>query len=218
MNTLEELYHLGDNCAPGIIINDILKCKIKKLFMLGGYSFNDILFYLKDGNYEKIYNEENLIIQEDKSIKHSLYNFVFNHDYNVINSKITNYNFIKDRFNIKIKNFKDMLLTEKTCVFITFNTNVDNLKINEMIDWFSHNKKNFYLIIFTDKEYNNSNIEYSNKYSVIKLKNSCDGWFAQERKQKIILYNEVYNEFIKCLEKNNIKHDYPLTITQEHIP
>jgi hypothetical protein len=72
------------------------------------------------------------------------------------------------------------------------------------------------LIIFTDKEYNDTII--NKNLSVIKLKNSCHGWFALDRKPKIILYTEVYNEFIKCLEKNNIKHDYPLTITQEHIP
>lgn len=90
-----------------------------------------------------------------------------------------------------------MLLSENTCVFITFTPNVDSLKINEMIDWFSRNKKNFYLIIFTDKEYNDTII--NKNLSVIKLKNSCHGWFALDRKPKIILYTEVYNEFIKCL-------------------
>ena len=56
------LYHLGDHCEPGIIINDILNIKTKTLFMLGVYSFNNIISYLNDNDYEKIYDKKYLQI------------------------------------------------------------------------------------------------------------------------------------------------------------
>jgi len=33
-----ELYHLGDQCEPGIIIDDILNIRQKTLFMLGNFT------------------------------------------------------------------------------------------------------------------------------------------------------------------------------------
>lgn len=55
-----ELCHLGDDCALGIIIDDILQRHKKMLFMLGVFKFNDILFYLNNNNFENIYNKTNL--------------------------------------------------------------------------------------------------------------------------------------------------------------
>ena len=202
-----DLCHFGDQCAPGIIIDDILKQQIKTLFMLGLYSFNNILSYLKDGNYENIYNEENLIIQPDKYVIHRLYNFGFNHEYTVGNSKINNYAFVRDRFNIKI--FKEMLLSENMCIFISFTHNVNALKLNDMLSWLTINKKNFHLMIFTNKKHN---VIYDPRQcSIITLKNSYDSWYAMKTEPKMILYKEIYEEFIDCLKKCDIKHNFPMT-------
>ena len=57
-----DLYHFGDQCAPGIIINDILKQKNKKMFMLAVYIFNDILNYLTEFDLNSIYDKKYLVI------------------------------------------------------------------------------------------------------------------------------------------------------------
>ena len=207
MNDID-LCHFGDRCAPGIIINDILKYGIKGLFMLGKYSFNDILMYLNDCNYENIYNKNELIILPDNEVKHSKYNFVFNHDYIIDKSNLTNYNIVRDRFDLKIKNFRNMLSSDNMCVFITFSDNVDSLKIEEMINWLKLNKKRFHLIIITNKEYSIKNILH---LSIIKLNPSYEQYWRMDVKPKAALYEEIYEVFINCLKQNNIEHKFPLT-------
>jgi hypothetical protein len=209
-----DIYHFGENCATGIIINDILKNKTKTLFMLAQYAFNDILSYLKDGNYESIYDKKYLMIIPpwNDTVKHTKYNFLFNHDYKIENSQITNYDFIRNRFDLKIKNFKEILSSPKLCIFISFikKKNINNLKITEMLEWLSINKKHFHLIIFTSQDYK-TKYKYNSKLcSIIKLKNKWRHWYLLDRKSKIILYNEIYEKFINCLKQNKIKHDFPL--------
>ena len=207
-----ELCHLGEHCAPGILINDILKIKKKTLFMLGTYTFNNILRYLYDCNYENIYNKQHFTITSDNYVEHILYNFKFNHDYQLQNSEIINYEFIRDRFNIKIKNFREMLSNESMCIFITFTTDVDNLKIKEMLHWLSLNKKNFHLIIFTNSIENNI---YIKNLSIICLKNRFDEWYLTSN--RTTLYKEIHQEFINCLKYYNIEHNFPLTTEEEFI-
>ena len=205
-----ELYHFGDQCAPGIIIDDILKINKKTLFMLGFYSFNNILYFLQDNNYEQIYNRDNLIVETHENVRHNKYNFVFNHDYKITDWQINNYDFIRDRFDVKIRHFREMLSSEDKCIFITFTSNVDSLKIQEMLEWLTHNKRNFYLVIFTHNEY--SNTQYFNNCSIIKLDNSyegSEGWWQMEYNKKKTLYNEIYGKFLQCLNNNNIWHNFP---------
>ena len=194
-----ELYHLGDQCAPGIIIDDILNIHNKTLFMLGVYKFNDIIKYLNDNsnnNYEIIY-EDKLLIIDNNTVKHSLYNFHFNHDYKLLNDKITNYDIIKNRFDIKIKNFKEMLISDNLTVFITFSDNVDNLNIINWINWINKNKKLYHLIIFTSNNYKNTiDIKDLSNLSIIKLKQKYNGWWKMIITEKLLLYNEIYEKFI----------------------
>ena len=121
-----ELCHLGDDCASGIIIDDIIYQKKKLLFMLGEYNFNDIFNYLNDNKFEEIYNKDKLIIVKN-GVKHKDYNFLFNHDYVINNYTLTNYDFIKLRFDEKIKNFRGILASGNTCIFITFTKDIDKL-------------------------------------------------------------------------------------------
>ena len=44
-----EFFQFGDfTCSTGIIMKDILNIKKKDIFMLGGYSVKDIIFYLNE--------------------------------------------------------------------------------------------------------------------------------------------------------------------------
>jgi hypothetical protein len=208
------LYHLGDNCEPGIIINDILNIKTKTLFMLGVYRFNDIICYLNDNHFEKIYDKNYLEISDTNNVVfHKLYNFQFNHDYKIKDSKIDNYDFIKERFDIKIKNFRDMLVDENNTIFITFSGNVNNLKILDMLEWFDTNKKSFHLIIFTNNSYTLDS-SFSKKITIIKLDNSYHNWYKMEKLPKNVLYKEIYDKFINCLTLCNIKNEFPKTFEE----
>jgi len=204
-----DLCHLGDDCAPGIIIDDILKQNKKHLFMLGVYPFNNILLYLKDCNYEKIYDKNELVITPNNKVRHKKYNFIFNHDYKITDSQINNYHNIRDRFNLKINNFREIMKSEKMCVFIVFTKNVDNLKIIEMVEWLSNNKKNFHLMIFTS---NTNNVSNSTYWTIINLNNDYNRWFEMNETCKNTLYEEIYEKFINCLNQCNIKHTFSLKI------
>jgi hypothetical protein len=193
-----DLCHFGNNCAPGIIIDELLNIKKKTLFMLAIYHFNDILYYLNDNNYENIYNRELLYIQKKNFVKHKTYNFVFSHDYICDNNEISNYDLIKERFDIKISNFKNMLQSEDMTIFINFTLFLHNLKIQDMLKWLENNKKTFHLIIFTNNEYDINNYNYNN-LSIIKLDLTFNEWWLMELQCKMDLYKEIYEKFIKCL-------------------
>jgi hypothetical protein len=203
-----KLVHFGNDCAPGIIINDILNIKGKQLFQLGFYNFNDILEYLKESKYEEIYDKSHLFFNNIKitefyshlneyktgpSILNKKYNFNFNHDYFMQDYKIMNYEFIVNSFNTKIKNFKECLELEKKIIFITF-TNVD-IKALEMIDLLKEKTNNWFkLMIFTS----NKNLNYFiDKVELIYLNNEYDNWFLKSPKDRFILYMEIYNKFYK---------------------
>lgn len=201
-----DLCHFGNQCAPGIIIDDILNIRKKYLFMLGMYDFNKILNFLKDDKYEKIYDKIYLKI-DGNDVVHKLYDFVFNHEFKIENSTFTNYDAVKKRFDEKIGNFRKMLSSENKTVFITVAKDVDELKINDMLKWLKDHKKDFHLIIITDKEY--SNKKESEYHSIIKLEKSFDRWWVMEDKHKVVLYKEMYNKFIACLKSKKIKNNFP---------
>jgi hypothetical protein len=208
------LCHFGDNCAPGILIDDILKQNKKFPFMLGGYDFNNILNFLNDNKYEKIYSKEYLIIQKDNIVHHTLYKFSFNHEYEVKFNRLTNYEFIKQRFDLKIQNFREILHSNDVCVFITFTENIDNLKINEMLGWLSDNKPQFHLIIYTNNSYT-TNINCNN-LTIVTLKNSYKDWWSLPKPHQIILYKEIYDELINCLNIQNISNNLPKVFEQTY--
>jgi hypothetical protein len=210
--TSVDLYHLGDQCAPGIIIDDILHQKKKTLFMLAIYEFNDILHYLLDNQYEKIYSKPHLKLLPNNTIQHTLYKFIFKHDYVVKNSKVVNYDMVKSRFDTKIKNFREMLASDTFSVFITFTQNVDNLKIHEMLSWLRTNKPKFHLMIFTNTVH--AIVDPIENLSIVVLDNVYDGWWLMEKTIKCSLYKEIYEKFIACLQDNGIAHSFPKTFEE----
>lgn len=204
--------HFGDRCQPGIIIDDILNIREKKLFMLGIFNFNNIIDYLNNGNYEDIYNKENLIVNPaDKIVYHKVYGFCYNHDYKVdANFNIINYDEVKERYDMKIANFKNMCESEAFALFINFTDRVENLKINEMIDCLNRKKKGkYHLMIFT---YNSSKIqnESSEYVTIIYLKNRFSQWWKKTPNENTPLYEEIYSNMIKILEEKNIVHNFPI--------
>ena len=201
-----DLCHLGNQCAPGIIIDDILNIRKKTLFMLGIYHFNDILNFLKDGYYEKIY-DRNYLENQGNDVKHTLYKFIFNHEFTIENWQITNYDAVKNRFDEKIRNFREMLQSNHKTIFINVAEDVDNLNIDGMLKWLKENKRNFHLIIITDRHYNTG--YQSENLSIIKLGNSFRSWWSMSDKTKANLYEEMYSKFIKCLEQKNIENNFP---------
>lgn len=202
-----DLCHLGNQCGPGIIIDDILNIRKKTLFMLGIYGFNNILNFLKEANYEKIYDKKYLKKEANNHVRHSKYGFTFNHEYKIENSNFTNYDAVKDRFDQKIKNFREMLKNPKKTVFINVVERVDTLQLEDMVNWLKDNKGNFHLIIFTDKDYTT---KYQSEHlSIIRLKNTFCNWWVMPDKTKACLYEEMYNNFIKCLEKKTIVNNFP---------
>jgi hypothetical protein len=183
--------------------------------MLGGYHFNDILFFLNDNDYTKIYNRDFLITNKfDIRASHKLYKFIFNHDYITDHSEITNYDFIKDRFDIKIKNFKDMLVSENKSIFITFADSVDSLNIIDMLKWLNNNKKKFHFMIFTNNDY--SNINNIKNLSIIKINQSYALNWGMEKEIQTSLYKEIYEKFIQCCLNENIENDFPKTFNETY--
>ena len=132
-----------------------------------------------------------------------------------MDSQFTNYDYIRDRFDLKIKNFKEMLSAEHMCIFITFSNHSDELKISDMLEWLSLNKKSFYLIIFTNNTHDTA--YNSNNCSIIYLNNSFDYWWLMNETPKMILYREIYEKFIACLSQHNIEHNFPLVFTPEDV-
>lgn len=211
MNNSEiNLIHFGNNCAPGIIIQDILKIRKKQLFMLGYYVFNDIIKYLQDDNLYKIYDKNYLIKMEDGTTKHKLYDFLLNHDFKYDDlSNIVNYDLVKKRFNEKINNYNEIFKLNICNIFINFTHNVNNLDITGFLKLYK-NKINFHLIIFTD---NNHKDIIDENISIIKLKNTYTEWYLMNNERKDILYQEIYVRFIEVLNKNKIVHDFPENYT-----
>lgn len=207
-----DLCHIGDNCEPGMLIDSILSINKKCLFMLGIYELNNIIKYLNDNNYEKIYDSDYFYIEpEPNVVSHTLYKFKFNHDYNTSNKCITNYQVIKNRFDEKIKNFRSMLNSPNKTIFINFTNNVDKKNINEMLNWQKTHKNNSHLIIFTNNPYSIGNTQ---NLSIIHLEHSYESWWEIEKPKRIHLYKEIYDKFLICLKQNNIDHDFPMTLKE----
>jgi len=215
MNYCVELLHFGAECEPGIIISDVLRLKRKTLFMAGRYSFNSILDYLNDANYENIYDRLCLTpghdVDASKTImRHQLYNFQFPHDYMFENGEITNYDAIVKRFDEKIANFRNVLRNERMVIFLGYTCDVRSLRIKEMLGWMQKNMIRFHLVLFSyndDKAQPLCNVESKN-LSIIRMGERVWYWSTtQEKKEEI--KRDHYRRFIQSLDEKNIVHDFP---------
>lgn len=198
-----EIIDFGDNCLPHILVKEILFLNNKTLFTLGVYDFNNILKYLKDGNYEEIYNKNYLTYNgkpienfndkynfytQSPKIVNTKYNFGFLHHYNydVSNNCINNYNYVVEQFNNKISEFKNILTNEKKVIFVNFSyyERIKDMKINEMITTLNGmTSKKYYIFIFF----------YENK----RLSNNIDKEYEEYCKETFYKHENVKIIFLK---------------------
>lgn len=108
-----------------------------------------------------------------------------------------------------------MLLSDNTCIFISFTEDINEIEIGGMLYWLTLNKKNFHLMIFTNTTYN-SNFS-PDHLSIIKLDTSYKNWYSQDEGYKYILYKEIYEKFTHYLHISNVANDFPQTFESTHL-
>jgi hypothetical protein len=225
-----ELIDFGDNCMPNFLIRNVLKIKHKTLFMLGGFYFNDIIKYLKDGQFEKIYQKEYLFVKNTKNnnlikinnfdnkiekycesdvcIINTKYNFISIHDYDYdkIENKINNYEFIVNEFNVKINNLINSFNNDKILIFIHFHNNkyvLSSLQLDNMINILNNYiKKQYYLFIFSNK--NTGYVERKNKYTNVfysHIKKDYSKFYELQETPKNELVDELNSSFNNLINK-----------------
>jgi len=205
------VYHFGESCVPGVIINNILSCQEKKLFMLGHYNINDIIQYLIADSLEEIYDKQYFVFNStvDKGyirIQHSKYNFIFNHDYLVANGSITNYDKCAERFKLKINNFRTMMNNTKSVLLINFSEAPDIINIKAIEQYFKKHNKKFILLIFTNAE---TKPIISNSVYIVKIDRDLMFYWTLKADERRLLNQEIYEKFISTLKANNIIHSFP---------
>ena len=226
-----ELIDFGNQCLPSILIRNILNKKKKYLFMLGNYSFNNICNFLENGILEDIYNKEYLFYGDKKVenftdenkkychnivIKNIKYNFAFNHDfaYDISNNTITNYDFIVNEFNEKIINFKELMINEKTPVFINFSENNKYFfnfeKMNNMLKKWCNKKFYIFVFLFSTKNTVNKIVnDYDNDNIIlIHLENDLSNWHIQPKDIKKILFKEIYEKYCDTMKKLELENEF----------
>lgn len=217
-----ELIHFGEQCAPGIIINDILGQKRKNLFQMGFYSFNGILAYLTQNQLETIYQPDLLVNASNQPLagiksvvskyghsgqtvaRHRQYGFGYNHDFIVENNTITNHNFAVALYQEKIRNFLADLASPAPKVFITFTQNVTPLSITPMVELLRARLSScrFVLLIFTPG--NEPSPVAPPEVEIIRLERQFDKWWEINMPQREPLYRSIYTKFHSAMTKHGL--------------
>jgi len=232
-----DIMYLGDHCANTILISHILNKKDKLLFMLGGFRMDCITKYLKEEKLEEIYDKQYLKAYHDTNvpltfesseevfthqteleycITNTKYNFNFHHDfkYNKATNVVSNYNFIVNQYNLKIKNTLEMFKNNNPILFINFlweheymykqlETYVNDMK--EVLQKYIPHKK-FYILLFTT----NQTIEIkSQDVFLLKLSHFTNDWPCKKPNQNYQSYKEIYKKFYKVVEKLKLTEHFP---------
>lgn len=224
MATAPILIHFGDNCGPGIIINDILGQRRKNLFQMGVYRFNSILMYLRDNKFDSIYDKTLLVNAASQPltgfrsvhakyghlgparVKHHLYDFIFNHDYIVEANTVMNYDFIVASYREKIRNFQADLNNPAPKILINFTPRLSGLHLIPMIQQLRQTipSKKFVLVMFTwESEPNPSHLSES-ELELIRLDQPVLTWWQQSAKQREPLYRQIYTKFHAAMTRRGL--------------
>jgi hypothetical protein len=215
-----ELCHLGHNCAPGIVIDDILRTGKKHLFQLIRCGLDSIVAYLGDcerdaGAYRLIYDRELLRVHQG-NVRHARYGFEFQHDYHVAaDGLITNHAAVEARFDEKIGTFRAMLASPDPCVFVTFLQSRDDGSnftdgahaIGELAAWLARNKRAFRWVVFADAP--RADVPLPACCSLVVLQRSYARWWLMDGATKRALYEEIYRAFVAELERLGVPHGLP---------
>lgn len=234
-----DLLYFGDHCGPGIIIWDILNRRDKLLFMLGAFTFDKILLFLKDKNFDSIYDKNYLVNSKNINLKpniksilnqnihfnnasyencitHSKYNFNFLHDYIYFaqENAILNYDYIVNQYKLKIRNTMNIFNNNNPVFLINFlyaehSTNIIINNIHDMLNVLNSYMPHKKYYLLFFTNFNIPNIHIDNVF-FIKINNNYNNWHSVPNKMRIQLYSEIYNEFYNVAKKLNFNHFFPV--------
>jgi hypothetical protein len=235
---MSEIMYFGEHCGPGIIIWDILNKRDKLLFMLGVFSFDKILSYLKDRNLHSIYDKNYLINSKNNKIKpniksvlkqnihfdnplydnciqHSKYGFIFLHDYIYLHNEntILNYDFIANQYKLKIENTTKLFNNNNPVLILNFLSsndcnNVIVNNINEMIQVLNSYMPHKKYYLLFFTNFEIPNIYFDNVF-FIKIEQNYNNWVMTPNNLRVGLYKEIYDKFYNITKKLNL-HYYPV--------
>ena len=212
------LHHLGNNCAPGIIINDILGIKQKSLFMLLFIPFWSMVDYITNDNLEEIHDFDHWII-ENGAARHTKYKFGFNHECKFNDQKeLINADKIHARFTEKIDYFRGND-PQKVYVYIHFTHQCMDEEfytpyIHRLVSWFQQQNRNFHILVFTD---NAANLDKGSEHvHVAFLDTNWDQWWEPTRKKA--LYATIYSTFLAAMAAHvTPNHAFPKSFEETPI-
>jgi hypothetical protein len=233
-----DLLYFGDHCGPGIIIWDILNRRDKLLFMLGAFTFDNILRFLKDRNFHSIYDKKYLVNSKNDTlvtnikseihknyhfdnpiysacIKHSKYNFHFLHDfiYSHQENAILNYDFIVNQYNLKIQNTMNVFNNANPVLLINFLflascNDVIKSNINEMLHVLNSYMPHKKYYLLFFTNFDIPNIHYDNVF-FIKINTDYSNWHAIPNNLRVNLYLEIYNGFYNITKHLHLHDHFP---------
>lgn len=221
-----EFLHFGERCGPYIIINLMLKNNKKTLFQLGVYPFNTIVNILEDEKFDDIINLEYiryngnkvdfLEIDKKKAYSHcsAFTNIKYEglqlqHDYELEENTIINYNFINESHNIKKTNFYNSIKNNNFLCFICllFSTNILDLEFEKMVYILKHKYsiESFIITIFTNDKDGISKLPSNlpKEYEIIFVENDYRIDIYESDEYRINLYKDMWEKFRDVLKKYN---------------
>ena len=248
-----DIHSIGNQCIFPSFARDLLaKTKVKTIFFIGYHQIRDIVRFLQDDRWEDIYDKQYLTYKGNpitafksvtnsfchntykQSVSHSLYNFVFNHDYEFDEKEqaILNYDFVVEQHNKKIKASKEMFVSDRPLIFIHFVRNsydpnmpdktsaIDTESLKTFIQWFSttYPNKRFYVYIFTDlPQYREFDVRQStqdsidNKHAFILDLNewSLDNFASRKIQDRYQFYKEMYTKFYDAVKLCSLEEHFP---------
>ncbi len=229
-----QLIEFGEACEP-VILTRLMGLRQKTLFMLGGFAFNTLPYFLNENKFEEIYGKEYLTLENGtpvsnfestinaycqyKKIKHKKYGFNLIHDYGYDKVKqcITNYDFIVGQYDIKIAALREAFQNDKTLIFIHFGKPETKLfiyrtkdVINALKKHMPNPNKKFYILVFSNQD-PHKNQRHHDEILYIKLDNTTKDFWGQPRTQQQLLQNEIKIKFYDVMEKIGIPVNIPET-------
>lgn len=222
------LHHFGDLCSPFIIINHCLNRRRKTLFELGSWQFNQNVHILREGEFSKIYDktllrltadgDQLLLIEDFKStlnhyghgtnVRNTHYGISMNHDFCVEGRTVLNYDFVKNSFDTKARNFYEDIASGKPMIFLNFSSSYEKHNLLELEDLLTNKYgiKKYLVLIFVYKndikgsedDFNSLFAQCNNTRSVI-LQQQYTGDWELGLEQKTALYREIYDKFVEAV-------------------
>lgn len=222
MKNAPKLLHFGDACYPYIIINHLLNIKTKTPFQLGTFPFDSNVNILDNKDFDGIYALENLRYDnkelaiskvQNKAYAHTStnvhnikYDVWMNHDFEIENQQVLNYDFILESGKEKFNNFIEFLKEDLVIINFTDNLSQDFNKLPNVLES-KYNAVNFRVLIFTNNK-EELNYTLNPKIQLIRLDNDYQSEWDKPQQFRIELFREIWEKFIYAVEQF-INYKYP---------